>query len=102
MEQQAEQSLSDWTASHFDQLLMAIEPEAEKVAAELQRDGQALYQKAREYFTFSQRIDGWRGAASLHDGKLRRLRIVGIDVGSDLLNRAEYFTGPVPSPAEVR
>jgi hypothetical protein len=57
---------------------------------------------ARRYLGLAQRVEGWKAeAARRDDPALRRVRFVGIDHGSALVQQTEQLSGPVPSPVET-
>ena len=97
IEQSAKQAKDDYTASHLDELLAALEPDAEAASAEVARAMAELGEAASAYLNMARRVDGWRGT----DRTRQRLRVPAIDTASDLVRMAEGYGVP-PLATELR
>lgn len=97
LEQSAKQAAQDFTASHLDELLAALEPEAEAASAEVARAMAQLGEAASAYLNLARRVDGWRGT----DRTRQQLRVPAIDTASDLVRMADSYGVP-PLATELR
>jgi hypothetical protein len=93
----AKQAVDGYAAAHLDELLAALEPEAEAAVANMAAAMAALGDAASEYLNMAQRVNALKGT---NPGR-RHLRVPAIDTASDLVRMAEHFGTP-PLPTEVR
>jgi hypothetical protein len=97
LEQSAKQAAADFTASHLDELLAAVEPDAESASADVARAMDTLGEAAAAYLNLARRVDGWKGT----DRARQHLRVPAIDTASDLVRMAEGYGVP-PLATELR
>jgi hypothetical protein len=90
----AKQGADDFAAAHIDELLAALQPDAEAAAAKLVEAMADLGAAASAYLEMAQRVNALKGT----DRQRRHLRVPALDHGSDLVRMAaEYGTPPLPT-----
>ena len=97
LEESAKQATHDYTASHLDEILAALGPQAEATVAEITRCMGELAEASRAYLGLAQRVNSLKGTVR----ERQHLRVPALDVGSDLLRQASGDQPP-PLPTEVR
>ena len=97
LEERAKQAAQDFTSAHLDEILAALEPQAEATAAEVVRCMAALHDAADAYLNMARRVDGLKAA----DRNRQHNRVVAIDTASDLVRLSRDYGTP-PLPTEIR
>jgi hypothetical protein len=97
LEERAKQSAHDFTASHFDEILGELEPQAEALVGDIVGCMAALADASNAYLNMARRVDGLKGT----DRQRQHQRVPAIDTGSDLVNLSHDFEPP-PLPTVVR
>lgn len=97
LEERAKQAANDFTAAHLDEILSALEPEANATVAEVARCMAELAEASGAYLGMAGRVNALKAT----DRNRQHLRVPAIDVGSDLL-RFSKDAAPPPLPTEIR
>lgn len=85
--------------ANFEQIVEALEPEAESHRDAVQAAAVALADASDRYLGFAKRVDGLRAA----DRRLAQLRVPAISVGAELVRNARaYSDAPPPLATELR
>lgn len=95
----AKQSATDYAAAHFNEVVEALQPEAEAIVAEVRERAEALTESAESYLGLVQRVEGLRHG----DRTLHGIRVPGLDEGAGLVRLMRGWRDTaLPLPTELR